>query len=302
MKSLEAKRFSSFLEAWRPSLESELERRLPPAGTWPATLHQALRNAVLGAGKRVRPAIVLGVGAALGLAEERLLPVAAAIELLHTYSLVHDDLPALDDDDWRRGRPTLHRLHGEATAILAGDALLTLGLGLLAREPAEAPAELRAEAVGVVSEALSSRGMVGGQQEDLETSQKWPEDPVSALRRIHRGKTAALFGACCEVASLHAGSDPAERGLLRRYGILLGEVFQLRDDILDVEGNMGDLGKTPGKDALQRKLTAVALWGLEGARRELASRAEEAMALAARVPDPHGFLRAAVLFASQRGS
>ncbi len=296
-----ASRFVDWLNQCLPLVNAELDRVLPAPTVWPERLHRAMRDAVLGGGKRVRPALLLGLVRALGGEFRELLPVAAAVELLHTSSLVHDDLPALDNDDWRRGRPTLHRLYGEASAILAGDALVALGFELLAREPAGAPGTERAEAVRLGAEAVSSRGLLGGQQEDLASEGCWPEDPEAAFLRIARAKTGVLFGACLELAALYAGCSAEARAGYRQFGTLLGEVFQLRDDLLDVLAERGELGKTPGKDARQKKLTAVALWGVEETQRRLATRMKDGLELLQTLSNPPALLADALAFASERG-
>ena len=246
-------------------------------------LEEPIRYA-LGGGKRVRPALAVLAGETWGGARERLLAPAAALELLHAYSLVHDDLPALDDDDLRRGRPTLHRRYDEATAILAGDALLTLGLTALAVEPRGAPEAARRRAVELVGEAIGTAGMIGGQVEDLEAELQWPADSAAALERIHRGKTAALLAAALRLGGLHAAAGETADALLAALGARLGMMFQVADDVLDVEGSAEQIGKTAGKDAAARKLTYPALHGLEGSRRRLAELRAESLELVAAMP------------------
>ena len=276
--------FAAWLEALRAPVEAELDRLLPAAAAPPARLHEAMRYAVLGGGKRVRPALAVLAGETWGGAREQLLAPAAALELLHAYSLVHDDLPALDDDDLRRGRPTLHRRYDEATAILAGDALLTLGLTALAVEPRGAPEAARRRAVELVGEAVGTGGMIGGQVEDLEAERQWPAEPAAALERIHRGKTAALLAAGLRLGGLHAAAGEAADALLAALGARLGMMFQVADDVLDVEGSAEQIGKTAGKDAAARKLTYPALYGVEGSRRRLAVLRAEALELVAALP------------------
>ncbi|MCS6970682.1 MAG: polyprenyl synthetase family protein [Planctomycetota bacterium] len=236
--------------------ERALDARLPAADEPPARLHQAMRYAVFAGGKRLRPALVLASCRACGGDAAAAEPALAAVELLHTYTLVHDDLPAMDDDDLRRGRPTCHRAFDEATAILAGDALQAAAFA--------AAAELGAEAVQILARAAGSRGVVGGQQEDLEAEGQ-PGD-LARLERIHRGKTAALLAASCELGALAAGAGPGRRAALAAFGEALGLAFQYADDVLDATASAAQLGKTPGKDAAAGKLTAVAVLGLDGAR------------------------------------
>lgn len=254
-----------------------LEHWLPPADEAPKRLHQAMRYSVFAGGKRLRPALVLASARAVGGALSEPLTTSigaamAAVEILHTYTLIHDDLPAMDDDDLRRGRPTCHKAFDEATAILAGDALQTLAF--------EATAAIGAEAVTVLAQASGSRGVVGGQQDDLDAEGQ-PIDNSAATRarleRIHRGKTAALIRASCELGALAAGANATTRTALRTYGEAIGLAFQVADDVLDATASSAALGKTAGKDAAQGKLTYVAVHGLEAARREAERLEQEAL-------------------------
>ena len=245
-----------------------------------------MRYSALAPGKRVRPALTVLAGEALGATRESLLPAAAALELIHAYSLVHDDLPALDNDDLRRGRPTLHKQYDEATAILAGDALLTLGLTLLAREPTDAPAEARRRAVELVGAAVGTAGMIGGQMEDLEAEREWPGSPEATLERIHRGKTGALLTAALRLGGLLAGGGGDVDERLRGLGERLGLMFHIADDILDVESTAEQLGKRAGKDAAAKKLTFPGLYGVEESRLRLERLREEALVIAGELPGP----------------
>ncbi|MBA2480412.1 MAG: polyprenyl synthetase family protein [Planctomycetes bacterium] len=260
--------------------DAALECALPRADAWPARLHQAMRHSVFAGGKRLRPALVLGACRACVGDDVLCAPAMAAIELLHTYTLVHDDLPAMDDDDLRRGRPTCHKAFDEATAILAGDALQALAF--------ETVAALGADAVAVLARAGGSRGVVGGQQEDLD-AEGAPVDASDACRarleRIHRGKTAAMIACACELGALSAGASPAERAALVRYGEAVGLAFQIADDVLDATASAAVLGKTPGKDAAQGKLTYVAVYGLERARSEALRLERDAVAALAPLGD-----------------
>ncbi|HXT51720.1 MAG TPA: farnesyl diphosphate synthase [Thermoanaerobaculia bacterium] len=276
--------FVSWLAALRPEIDATLDRVLPAADEPPVRLHAAVRYSVLAPGKRVRPALAVLAGEALGAAREGLLPAAVALELIHAYSLVHDDLPALDNDDLRRGRPTLHKQYDEATAILAGDALLTLGLTLLAREPASASAEARRRAVELVGTAIGTPGMIGGQMEDLEAEREWPASPEEALERIHRGKTGALLTASLRLGGLLGGGDDEIDARLQALGERLGLMFQIADDILDVESTAEQLGKRAGKDAVAKKLTFPGLYGVEESRSRLGQLRAEALAIAAALP------------------
>jgi geranylgeranyl pyrophosphate synthase len=241
-----------------------LDAVLPPTAQAPSRLHEAMRYAVFAGGKRVRPALVLAASRALSGSDERCRSAMAGVELLHTYTLVHDDLPAMDDDDLRRGRPTCHKAFDEATAILAGDALLTLSF--------EVVAGLGGEAVVCLAKASGSLGTVGGQQEDLDAEGIAANGNDAALKqrleRIHRGKTAALIRACCELGAIAAGASAQQRAGLATFGEDIGLAFQIADDVLDATASAEVLGKTPGKDAAQQKLTYVRLYGLEAARKK----------------------------------
>ncbi len=248
-----------------------LARALPPADAEPARLHAAMRYAVFAGGKRVRPALALAACRACGGGDDAVAPALAALELLHTYTLVHDDLPAMDDDDLRRGRPTCHKAFDEATAILAGDALQCLAF--------ETVAALGAEAVVRLARATGSLGVVGGQQDDLdaENAPRGAGDGAR-LERIHRRKTAALIAVSCELGAIAAGAPGDQRARLCAFGEAVGLAFQIADDVLDATATAAELGKTPGKDAAQGKLTYVAVYGLEAARREAARLAADAQA------------------------
>lgn len=253
--------------------DAALEQWLPLATAWPGRLHEAMRYSVFAGGKRLRPALVLGAAEASGgrADDPRTAAGMAAVELLHTYTLVHDDLPAMDDDDLRRGRPTCHKAFNEATAILAGDALQTLAFA--------ACASISAAAVTDLAEAAGSRGVVGGQQEDLDAEGQ-PLDTGAGgrerLLRIHRGKTAALLRASCLLGAHAAQAEPAAHTALRSFGESLGLAFQIADDVLDATASAEVLGKTPGKDAAQGKLTWVTLHGLDAARAEARQHADAA--------------------------
>jgi len=264
----------SWLEEARAWAEALLERRVPPADAHPAALHTALRYTLFGGGKRLRPALVRLVCTELGgdLADAE--APAAAIELVHTYSLVHDDLPCMDDDDLRRGRPTCHVAFGEALAVLVGDALQTLAFEQLATVGGERAGELAA----VLARAAGPAGMVGGQVLDL-ASADGPAD-LASVADIHLHKTAALFGAATEMGAVAAGTGAERRARARAWGLALGRLFQATDDVLDVTGEAEDLGKTPGKDARLEKGTLVAVLGLEGARAEAERLESEARRLA----------------------
>jgi geranylgeranyl diphosphate synthase type II len=276
--------FVAYSEALRPEVEAALDRLLPPATEPPERLHEAMRYSLFAGGKRVRPTLVVLAGEAFGAPRPMLLPAAAALEMVHTFSLVHDDLPALDDDDLRRGRPTVHRLYDEALAVLAGDALLSLGLEVVARHPEALPAATRLRVVLLLAEAVGTAGMIGGQVADLEAERTWPADPASTLESIHRRKTGALLTAALRIGGTLADAGDDGDALLARFGDALGLMFQIGDDILDVEGTSAVLGKTAGKDAEAHKLTYPAVHGLERSRALLEQKRSEALGLVDRLP------------------
>jgi geranylgeranyl diphosphate synthase type II len=240
-------------------------------------LAEAMRHSLLAGGKRIRPVLALATCEALGEPAERLLPAAAAIELIHTYSLIHDDLPAMDDDDLRRGRPTCHVLYGEDTAILAGDALFAEAVRLVAERQPGGP-EVRVGMLLELSRATGVAGMVGGQYLDLQDAGR---ESAAALRRVHALKTGRLMACAVHCALVLARPGPAVDRALRLFARELGLLFQIVDDILDVEGSEADLGKAVGADARRGRVTYVSTHGLEEARRlagESHSRALEALA------------------------
>jgi geranylgeranyl diphosphate synthase type II len=260
-------------------VDEALERYLPPEAERPQTLHRAMRYSVFAGGKRLRPVLVLAGAEAVGGSLDEVMPAACALEMIHTYSLIHDDLPAMDNDDVRRGRPTSHKVFGEAMAILAGDGLLTLAFRLLAETARRDPAALRHVLVDL-GDAAGTRGMVGGQAVDIESEGR----PVGAetLDFIHLHKTAALIRASVRIGARLGGGTPAQVEALGRAGGCLGLAFQIVDDLLDVEGTTEQLGKTAGKDRAQQKATYPAVHGLAASRaRAEALIAEAEAALAA---------------------
>jgi len=270
-----------FLSRERAGVERALDELLPRAETPPVSVHRAMRYSVFAGGKRLRPILALAAGRAGTLAAEEIIRPAAALELVHTYSLIHDDLPAMDDDELRRGKPTCHVAFGEATAILAGDALLTLAFEVLGRYPeAPAHAERRAQAVVAVARGAGSLGMVGGQVADLEAEGETGATEEQ-LEGIHRRKTGALMIASLEVGGILGGVDDTALARLRAYGRALGLAFQVVDDILDVEGDSATLGKAAHKDAAAGKLTYPGIVGLEAARLRARALVDEAMDAAA---------------------
>ncbi len=270
-------RLQAYLAERRSQVEATLDRLLAPAGGPASTVVEAMRYAVLAGGKRLRPILALAACEACGGQASDVLEPAAALELLHTYSLVHDDLPAMDDDDLRRGRPTLHRAFSEATAILAGDALHTRAFEILVTRPTgDAAAARRTAAAAVVAARAGVEGMVGGQIADLEAERSAAD--AERLEWIHAHKTAALLSACAEVGAIHGCASAPVRAALATYGQALGLAFQIADDVLDCTATAEDLGKTPGKDGRAGKTTYPALFGLSGARSRAGAWVERATA------------------------
>ena len=263
----------SFFEEDRAAVDAALDRLLPGESTPPPSIHRAMRYSVQAGGKRVRPILCLEAARIFTADVAPVLPVACALEFVHTYSLIHDDLPALDNDDLRRGKPTCHKQFGEATAILAGDALLTLAFETLSNAPIE-PSRRVAILSHVAASAGTVNGMVGGQVADLEAEGRTilPAD----LEYIHRSKTAALIRASVVAGAVGGGAGEEDVARMKRFGETIGWAFQVVDDILDVEESSAALGKTAGKDAAQQKATYPSLFGLEKSRQfatELESRA-----------------------------
>ncbi|MDQ1118610.1 MULTISPECIES: farnesyl diphosphate synthase [Pseudoxanthomonas] len=256
---------------WAQRVEAVLEAALPAPDLAPQRLHAAMRHAVLGGGKRMRPLLVYAAGTLTGADEATLDAPAAAVELIHAYSLVHDDLPAMDDDAMRRGRPTVHVAFDEATAILAGDALQTRAFEVLA--DAHVDSALRVAWLQTLARASGVAGMCGGQALDIDATGQ--QQSLSALQRMHALKTGALIRASVRLGALAGGADAATLQRLDRFADALGLAFQVRDDILDVEASSETLGKTAGKDAAQDKSTYPALLGMDGAKARLDSLAAQ---------------------------
>ncbi len=263
-------------------VDAELDRLVPAEATPPATIHRAMRYSLFAGGKRIRP--ILCIEAARTAAPDETpaaIPCACSLEMIHTYSLIHDDLPALDNDDYRRGKLTNHKVFGDAIAILAGDALLTLAFQVLSQ--LDLAAERRAALVAELSTAAGTAGgMIGGQVADLEGEGKPPN--AALLETIHRAKTGALLRASLRMGAICAGAAPEEYAALSCYGEHIGLAFQIVDDILDVEETSEALGKTAGKDLQQQKITFPAVYGLGVSRRM----AEEECARAHQVIEPFG--------------
>ena len=255
----------SFLAHCRSAVDAELDRLVPAAALRPASVHAAMRWSLFAGGKRFRPALLLAVGNTLGASPEQLLRSACAFEMIHTYSLIHDDLPSMDDDDLRRGRPTCHIRFGEATATLAGDALQTLAFQTIA-EDEQLPAEIRVRVITELARGAGTPlGMVAGQAFDLEAESRAVDG--EELESIHKSKTGALIVAAARSGAVIAGAPNEALAAISDYAAGLGLLFQITDDLLDVTATAQDLGKTPGKDARAQKATYPALYGIESTRR-----------------------------------
>ncbi len=267
--------FEQHLKAFAGTIEAHLDRLLPTAGARAPRLVEAMRYALLAPGKRIRPFFVSESARLFGADAGQALQVGAAIECVHCYSLVHDDLPAMDDDDLRRGRPTLHKAFDEATAILAGDALLTFAFEILSAAEVHADAGLRIELVNELAKAAGKDGMAGGQMLDLEAESARITD-FGRVVTLQAMKTGALFRFACLAGAILGRADMAERLALTTYADRIGLAFQIADDILDVEASSAVLGKATGKDRAAGKATFVDLLGLAGAKAEARKLAEEA--------------------------
>lgn len=288
-----------YLREKKEKIEKALDRYLPGEEEFPPFLHRAMRYSAFAGGKRIRPIFTIATAEALGRRDEEVMALACAIELIHTYSLIHDDLPAMDDDDWRRGKPTCHRVFGEAMAILAGDALLTLAfdvMATMAEEGADPQRVLRV--IGEVARAAGSMGMVGGQAVDMESQGKRVDFPV--LEYIHIHKTGALIRASIRAGAIMAGAGEKELQALTEYGEAVGLAFQIVDDILDVEGRKEVMGKETGVDALKGKATYPSMVGLEESKRRVRELVERAVSSLSLFDDRSWALRSIARFIAER--
>ena len=259
------------------AVESTLERLLPKPHGLHGRVHEAMRYATFAGGKRLRPFLVLQSAGLFGVNPENALRAAAAIELLHTYSLVHDDLPCMDDDELRRGRPTTHIAFDEATAVLAGDALLTIAFEILAHEETHANADVRCRLVARLADAAGCNGMIGGQMIDMRAPESaFGADEVILLQRL---KTGQLFEFACEAGAILGEAGAMHQSRMRDYARDMGLVFQITDDLLDVTSTAEKTGKAVGKDKEQGKATLVSIYGVEGARAEAERIAHRAVAV-----------------------
>jgi geranylgeranyl diphosphate synthase type II len=291
----------AYLDARRVTVDAALDRVLPPETAEPVTIHRAMRYSVLAPGKRLRPILVIAGAEAVGGRTDTVLDTACALELIHAYSLIHDDLPAMDDDDYRRGRLTSHKVFGEAMAILAGDALLTLAFRLVATNAARVvPAALVGSVVAEIADAAGTNGMVGGQVVDIESEGKSISPDM--LDYIHLHKTAALIRAALRVGALLAGGHAEHVEAISRAGLALGLAFQIVDDILDVEGSLAELGKSAGSDERKRKATYPSLHGLPASKQRARELIEETKQLLSPLGPPADPIRALADFVFERRS
>jgi geranylgeranyl diphosphate synthase type II len=265
----------AYLEAKRRSVESALDRCLPPTDSRPQILHESIRYSMLAPGKRLRPTLVLASAEAVGGRAEDVMPTACALECIHVFSLIHDDLPCMDNDDYRRGRLTNHKVYGEAMALLAGDALLAFAFQLIAENAATVPSERVLPTLRLIAEASGTWGMVGGQVVDME-SQGQAVTPET-LQYIHAHKTGALLTVSVLAGALLAGAAETQKDALRAYGGHIGLAFQIADDILDVTGDESKIGKPVGSDEERDKATYPKLFGLDESRRRAHAEVEAAL-------------------------
>ena len=280
--------FKTELDRVATLVEARLQTILSPRAATSGSLAEAMRYAALGGGKRLRPFLLIESARIFGVEEADALDTACALECIHCYSLVHDDLPAMDDDDTRRGCPTVHIAYGEATAILVGDALLTLAFEILSGEAADRDPAIRVELIALLAKAAGWQGMVLGQALDLSAERETLDaDAVAAMQAL---KTGALFGFACEAGAVLGRADRQDRDALKAYAAALGQAFQLADDLLDLTANAETMGKATGKDQAAGKATLAALHGVDWARSQLSGLIEQAHAIL----EPYGE-RAAVL-------
>jgi geranylgeranyl diphosphate synthase type II len=267
----------AYLAKKKDIVDKSLEKLVPPAKTFPPSVHEAMRYSLFAGGKRVRPILAVAAAEALGAKTADLLPIAGSLELIHTYSLVHDDLPAMDDDDLRRGRPTCHKIYGEAVAILAGDGLLTMAFETLSdpRRLKAVPANRLVSIIKEVSTASGVFGMIGGQVVDMESEGRDVDFPT--LEYIHTHKTGALIRASVRVGALYAKAGKRQFTALTHYGEMVGLAFQIADDILDVTGTREEIGKDVGSDIKKGKKTFPGFYGLEESRRRAGEVADKAV-------------------------
>jgi geranylgeranyl diphosphate synthase, type II len=289
-----------FIASCRSLIDSELDRLIPKESEPPERVHSAIRWSVFAGGKRFRPALLLASGQTFGATNDDLLRTACALEMIHTYSLIHDDLPSMDNDELRRGRPTCHVKFDEATAILAGDALQTLAFQTVA-EDENLAAQLRVRLIAEIARAAGTpEGMVAGQAHDLDAESR--EVTSAELERIHHLKTGALIRVAARCGAIIAGANDDQLQAITAYATNLGLLFQITDDLLDVTATTEDLGKTPGKDARSRKATYPALYGIEATRAQLEAVHRVACDALGRLEKPADLLCSIADFILQRQS
>ncbi|MEW6130260.1 MAG: polyprenyl synthetase family protein [Acidobacteriota bacterium] len=278
-----------------------LDKFLPQESVQPDSIHRAMRYSIFAGGKRLRPILVLASGEALGAATEDLMPAACAVEMIHTYSLIHDDLPAMDNDDLRRGRPTCHKAFGEAIAILAGDALLTQAFRTLAADAVNRDAEKQVRVIREIANAAGTiEALIGGQVVDIESEGKAVD--AATLEYIHRSKTGAMIRVCCLVGGIIAGANDDEMQKIIRYGECIGLAFQIADDILDVTQTSEQLGKTAGKDLAAAKATYPAIHGLDASHAKAREMVDEAVTIVSSLGGDTRILQSIARFIIERQS
>ena len=288
----------SFFTLCRERVDRELDKLVPTETVEPARVHSAIRWSLFAGGKRFRPALVFAVGEAFGAQVDDLIRTACAFEMIHTYSLIHDDLPSMDDDDLRRGRPSCHLQFSEATAILAGDALQTLAFQTIA-EDERLDSATRVRVMSEVARAAGTPGgMVAGQAYDLDAESR--DVKAEDLENIHRHKTGALIRAAARTGAIISGASASQLDAMTRYGAHLGLLFQITDDLLDVTASAEALGKTPGKDARSRKATYPSLYGLEATEKLARTVHEDACNVLDEIATPTSLLRAIADFILHR--
>ncbi len=279
-------------------VEQWLERLLPASNQAPALIHEAMRYSIFAGGKRLRPALVIATGEVFDAPEQALLPAACALEMIHTYSLIHDDLPAMDNDDLRRGRPTNHKVYGDAMAILAGDALLTQAFITLANMEGVS-AETKVRVIAEVAQAAgTTNALIGGQVLDIQNEGR--QVTAEELDAIHRAKTGALIRCCVRVGAIVGGASESDLQLLTEYAEKAGLAFQIADDVLDATATSEELGKTAGKDEAAQKATYVSLYGIETARQRAAQLCQEAIAAVQKIGRETSQLEAIARFIVER--
>ncbi len=293
--------FETALTETARAIDAELDRLLPQTDAAQGQLFDAMRYSTLAGGKRLRPFFTVACARLFSVPEDRALRVGAAIEMVHTYSLVHDDLPAMDDDDLRRGRPTCHKQFDEATAILTGDALLTLAFEVLADPATHPDAGVRCALIAGLAKAAGGGGMVGGQMIDL-AAEKTPITELEEIALLQRLKTGRLIDFSCEAGALLGGATPADRTRLLDYARDVGLAFQIVDDLLDVEGSADEMGKAVGKDATAGKATFVSLLGIEAARARAVALIDQAVSHLSPFDAQASLLRQAARFVLERRS